>query len=189
MGLWNLVGGLALARMRPILEVTGTACLAELDEVVDVLGCQRGSINPERIAPLRDWRRKIGPLEDASLPIYFQSTAAGVAILVASDEVSAGDLEWRIGSSVGNFWDSCDDLLQAGGGYSRSEFQGIKTTLRGVENAWRDGDIRLLSDDGADVERIYGNRLTQIRSHYPKRRQIARVVAECAGWDIPAAPL
>lgn len=185
MDLWSRAGGLSLARMRPILEVAGAPRLAEIDDVV--AGCSAPGVpgGAEKIASLRSWRSEIGALEDSSTPTYFQSTAAGVAILVASQEIPASDSEWRIRSSVGNFWDSCDDLLHAGGGYSRAEFQGIKTTLRGVEDIWRDGDVRLLSDEGVDVAAAYAERLSRIRSNYPKRRQIARVVAECAGWNIP----
>ncbi|MFD3957424.1 MULTISPECIES: hypothetical protein [Streptomyces] len=185
MDLWSLTGGLSLARMRPILEVAGTSRLAEIDDIV--AGCSGPAVpgGAEKIASLRSWRSEIGALEDSSDPSYFQSTAAGVAILVASQELPSGDREWRIRSSVGNFWDSCDDLLQAGGGYSRAEFQGIKTTLRGVEDIWREGDFRLLSEEGVDVAELYAERLSKIRSSYPKRRQIARVVAECAEWNIP----
>lgn len=87
---------------------------------------------------------------------------------------------------MGNFWNSCDDLLQAGGGYSRAEFQGIKTTLRGVEDMWREGDFHLLSEEGADMAKSYAARLSKIHSNYPKRRQIARVIAECAEWNTSA---
>lgn len=185
MDLWSLTGGLSLARMRPILEVAGASRLAEIDDIV--AGCSAPGVpgGTEKIASLRSWRSEIGTLEDSSTPAYFQSTAAGVAILVASQELPASDREWRIRSSVGNFWDSCDDLLHVGGGYSREEFKGIKTTLRGVEDIWRDGDIHLLSNEGVDAAEVYAERLSRIRSNYPKRRQIARVVAECAGWSIP----
>ncbi len=50
---------------------------------------------------------------------------------------------------------------------------------------WREGDFRLLSEEGADVSELYAERLSKIRSSYPKRRQIARVVAECAKWNTP----
>lgn len=185
MDMWSLVGGLALARMRPVLEVAEASRLAEIDDIVDGCSAPAVSGDAEKIDSLRSWRSEIGVLEESSTPFYFQSTAAGVAILVASKELPAADREWRIRSSVGNFWDSCDDLLQAGGGYSRAEFQGIKTTLRGVEEMWREGDFRLLSDGGADVAEVYAERLSRIRSSYPKRREIARVVAECAGWNAP----
>ncbi|MEU5068880.1 hypothetical protein ACR3S4_02395 [Streptomyces sp. CH8.1] len=185
MDLWSLTGGLSLARMRPILEVAGAPHLAEIDDIV--AGCSGSAVpgGAEKIALLRSWRSEIGALEDSSDPSYFQSTAAGVAILVVSHELPPDDREWRIRSSVGNFWDSCDDLLQAGGGYARAEFRGIKTTLRGVEDMWREGDFRLLSEEGVDVAELYAERLSKIHSGYPKRRQIARVVAECAEWSLP----
>lgn len=189
MDMLSLIGGLALARMRPILEVAEASHLTEIDEIVAGCGARAVSGGAEKIASLRSWRREIGVLEDSSIPSYFQSTAAGVAILVVSKELPAADREWRIRSSVGNFWDSCDDLLQAGSGYSRAEFQGIKMTLRGVEDMWRDGDFRLLSDRGADVAEVYAERLDRIRFSYPKRREIARVVAECAEWRIPGTSL
>lgn len=183
MDLWSLTGGLSLARMRPILEVVGASRLADIDDVVAGCGAPGLPVGAGKIASLRTWRSEIGALEDSSTPAYFQSTAAGVAILVASQELPASDREWKIRSSVSNFWDSCDDLLSTGG-YSRVEFQGIKTTLRGVEDIWRGGDIRLLVEEGVDVSAVYAERLSRIRSSYPKRRQIARVVAECAGWRI-----
>lgn len=189
MDLWTLAGGLALARMRPILEVAGTSRLGEIDDIVDACGTPGIPGRAEKIASLRSWRSEIGALEDSSIPTYFQSTAAGVAILVASQELPENGRGWRIRSSVGNFWDSCDDLLHAGGGYSSNEFQGIKTTLRGVEDIWCDGDIGLLSDREADAAEVYAERLSKIRSNYPKRRKIARIVAECAGWDIPSISL
>lgn len=189
MDLWSLIGGLSLARMRPILEVVGASRLVEIDEIVVGCGVPGVPVGAEKIASLRTWRSEIGALEDSSTPTYFQSTAAGVAILVASQELPASDREWKIRSSVDNFWDSCDDLLSAGGGYSRAEFRGVKTTLRGVEDIWRDGDVRLLAEEGVDVSEVYAERLARIRSGYPKRRQIARVVAECAGWSIlPISP-
>ena len=187
MDLWSLTGGLSLARMRPILEVAGAPHLAEIDDIV--AGCSGPAVpgGAEKIASMRSWRSEIGALQDSSNPSYFQSTAAGVAILVASQELPSEDREWRIRSSVGNFWDSCDDLLQAGNGYSRTEFQGIKTTLRGIEDMWREGDFRLLSENGVDFAELYAERLSKIRSSYPKRRQIARVVAECAEWNAPTS--
>ncbi|MFE5941864.1 hypothetical protein [Streptomyces sp. NPDC056480] len=186
MDMWSLAGGLALARMRPVLELAGaeTSRLAEIDDIV--AGCSAPHVpsGTEKIDSLRNWRSEIGALEDSSTPSYFQSTAAGVAILVASKELPDADRGWRITSSIGNFWDSCDDLLQAGDGYSRAEFQGIKTTLRGVEDMWREGDFHLLTGEGVDVAKAYAERLSRIRYSYPKRRDIARVVAECGQWDI-----
>lgn len=183
MELFNLVGGLSLARMRPVLEVAGTPFLAEIDAVVAACNDSEYPGCAEEIASLRNWRSEIGALEDSSEPEYFQSTAAGVAMLVTTSELSESDREWKIRSSVGNFWESCDDLVHAGGGYSRREFQGIKTTLYGVEEFWINGDLRLLSEEGARVTDVYSARLSKIRSNYPKRRGIARVVAECAGWE------
>ncbi|MFE6187683.1 hypothetical protein ACFQ6U_24965 [Streptomyces sp. NPDC056465] len=172
-----------------MLEVARTSRLAEIDAIVAACSIPGGPGDAKEIASLRGWRSEIGTLEDSSIPAYFQSTAAGVAILVASSDLPASDREWKIRSSVGNFWDSCDDLLHAGGGYSSVEFKGIKTTLRGVEDIWREGDIRLLSREGADIVEAYAERLSKIRSNYPKRRQIAQVVAKCAGWDIPTISL
>jgi hypothetical protein len=189
MGLVTLTGGLSLARMRPFLEVAGTLFLAEIDDIVaacigsKVPGCAA------EVASLERWRSEIGVLEDASTPGYFQSTAAGVAILVASRESTRSDREWRIRSSVGNFWASCDDLLHAGGGYSKPDFKGVKTTLQGVEDIWRDGDIRSLGGASGSIVDVYSERLRKIRSSYPMRRRIARVVAECAGWESPGVPL
>ncbi|WP_141726889.1 hypothetical protein [Streptomyces niveus] len=161
--------------------------MGEIDDIIAAGGSAQGFAGVvEKVASLKSWRSEIGALEDSSAPTYFQSTAAGVAILVASETVPANDREWRIRSSVANFWDSCDDLLHAGGGYSRIELRAIKTTLRGVEDIWRAADIRLLSDGGADDAKVYVERLAKIHSNYPKRRQIARVVAESAGWDISA---
>ncbi len=88
MDLWSLTGGLSLARMRPILEVAGASHLAEIDDIV--AGCSGPAIpgGAEKVASLRSWRSEIGALEDSSDPSYFfLSTAAGVAILVASQEL------------------------------------------------------------------------------------------------------
>ncbi|MFF2954940.1 hypothetical protein ACFVVU_26780 [Kitasatospora sp. NPDC057965] len=186
MELWMLAGGLSLARMRPILEVSGTSRMEEIDDIIVSLGASDVREYSEKIAKLESWRREIGPLEDSSAPTYFQSTAAGVAILAISREISASDREWRIESSVGNFWSSCDDLLHAGGGYLRPEFRGVSTTLRGVENIWREGDLQVLSVGGPDAINAYNVRLAKIRSNYAKRREIAQVFAECAGWHISA---
>ncbi|MFE5723748.1 hypothetical protein [Streptomyces erythrochromogenes] len=163
--------------------------MAEIDSIIAACSAPEVSNYAREVDVLRSRRSEIGVLEDASTPGYFQSTAAGVAILAVARESPASDREWRIRSSVGNFWDSCDDILHAGGGYSRGEFQGIKTTLRGVEDAWRDGDTRLLSETRSDLSKVFEDRLSKVRSNYPKRRQIARVVAECAGWNIPADPV
>lgn len=187
MDTWSLVGGLALARMRPVLEVSGASHLAEIDDIVAACSAPAFPGSAEKIAALRSWRSEIGVLEDSSTPSYFQSTAAGVALLVASKERPEADRTWRIRSSIGNFWDSCDGLLQAGGGYSRAEFQGIKTTLRGVEEMWHEGDLLLLSDERANSAEVYAERLSKIRANYPKRREIAQIVAECGGWSISSA--
>ncbi|MET8983747.1 hypothetical protein ABZX85_50140 [Streptomyces sp. NPDC004539] len=181
---WSLVGGLSLARMRPILEVSGDLHLVEIDGIVSGVGASEVPEGAEKVALLRNWRSGIGTLEDSSTPTYLQAVAAGVAILVVSKELPANDRDWRIRSGVGNFWDSCDELLHAGGGYAMAELKEIKTTLRGVENMWRDGDALLLSDREADSVEVYSQRLSLIRSKYPRRRKIARVVAECAGWNV-----
>jgi hypothetical protein len=183
MDLITFAGALAIARMRPVLEVARTPFLSEIDRFVDACGeAVVLSCVPE-MESLQHWRRKIGPLDDSSVPEYFQSTAAGVAILAAAYEGGSNDRGWRIKSNVANFWASCDDLLHAGNGYSRSEFQGIKTTLQGVEDMWREGDVRALSLQEGDPAVSFRARLSKVRSNYPKRRNVARIVAECAGWD------
>ncbi|WP_446040550.1 hypothetical protein [Streptomyces sp. SID1121] len=163
-------GGLALARIRPMLEVAGTPFLVEINNVIDECGDSEPLCQALGIDVLREWRDSIGPLEDSSVPEYFQSTAAGVAVLVAGKEGSATDRERRVRSSEGNFWDSCDDLLHAGGGFSRAEFQGIKTTLRRGEDIWQEGDARLISESSGDPVGIFARRLSKFRANYPRRR-------------------
>jgi hypothetical protein len=185
MDLLALTGGLCLARMRPILECAGTPRLEQIDNVVAACGTTELRDAAKSIASLTTWRATIGQIEESSTPTYFQANAIRVATVAISNEMPVRDREWQIRCISGNFWDSCDDLLDSGGGFSRKEFKGIKTTLRGIEDMWLDGDIRLLYEPGVDVGRIYAERLSKIRSNYPKRRAIARIVAECGGWEPP----
>ncbi|MEW1725218.1 hypothetical protein [Streptomyces sp. NPDC093109] len=185
MGMISLMGGLSLARMMPILEVSGASFLREIDSIVAACGASERISQAQAVDVLRGMRSIIGPLEDSFTPDYFQATAAGVAIIVATEGEAAGVGEFRMRSSIGNFWDSCDDLLHSDGGYSRMEFQGIKSTLRGVEDIWQDGDSRIISASANDPIPAFVERLSLIRANYPRRRRIARVFAECAGWDIP----
>ncbi|MFF4371468.1 hypothetical protein [Streptomyces sp. NPDC001594] len=169
--------------MLPILECTGSSHVDEIDHIVNF--CSTAAIPEETkiITSLTNRRENLGQLEDSSTPAYFESTALAIALLVTS-EPHGRDREWRIESMVGNFWDSCDDLLHSSGGYSREEFKGIKTTLRGIEDMWHEGDVQLFHQ-GGNLGGTYTERLSKIRSNYPKRRQIARIIAECGRWETP----
>ena len=186
MDLTGLAGALALVRMRPVLEVAGTPFLAEIDSIVAACGALETSGCAKEVRLLRAWKKEIDPVEDAFEPIYFQSAAADLAVLVASQESDVSDREFSIRVTVGNFWNSCDSLLHARGGYSRAEYKGIKTTPRGVENMWCDRDVFLLSEGRDNLAKVFAERLSEIYSKYPKRKEIARIIAECGGWDIPA---
>ncbi|MEU3901786.1 hypothetical protein [Streptomyces sp. NPDC045251] len=173
---------MALARMMPVLEIAGAPFLDEVERIVSACGTVDEVNLQAEVASLSAWRQKIGPLEDSSDATYFQSTAAGVAVLVADVRVLATDRDWRIVANVSNFWASCDDILHRGDGFSRGEFRGVKTTLEGVENLWKERDEALLSGHPEASLSIFLRRLSEIRSHYPKRRQVARIIGECAGW-------
>ncbi|WP_445277175.1 hypothetical protein [Streptomyces sp. DSM 41033] len=181
MELVRLVAALSLARMRPILVVAGAPCLEEIDHIVAVGGMGEPSRDLE-VATLKKERKRIGPLDDSAIPEYFQSTAAGIAVSVTSEASVVEDEGKRISSNIANFWDSCDDIMHAGNGYA-SPGLGIKTTLRGVEDMWQADDVRLLSASPRDSLGVFAVRLSEIRDKYPKRYQVAQVLADCAGWN------
>lgn len=174
----GLAGLLSLARMIPILEVAVIPSSPFVAAAVTAFGALDFPISSPEVDALIRWRREIGPVPDASDPEYFHSTAATIAVFVAAGPV---DREWRIRASIENFWNSCDDLLHRGDGYRRSEFQGIRTTLRGVEDEWRKLDLRQLAE-AVDPQHVFEERKATIRKNLPRRREVARLVAECAGW-------
>lgn len=182
MNLVKLRGALCLVRMKPILEMASTPFLVEIDSIVAACSMHEAPDLSAEVGSLREWRCRIGMLDDSLAREYFQSTAAGIAILVAEPhEITPTEVNWRISSSVANFWDSCDDILHRTEGYSRGELVGIKTTLRGVEDIWRDRDFEILASQ-ADPRIAFLDRLAKIQSNVPRRVEVARIVADCAGW-------
>ncbi|MEV4969043.1 hypothetical protein ACFWZK_19425 [[Kitasatospora] papulosa] len=158
--------------------------MKEIDHIVTTCGMGEQFSGGRTISALKRARRRIGPLEDSATPDYFQSTAAGIAISVASKEnTTAEDLDHKMRSNIANFWDSCDDIMHAANGYASPEFAGIKTTLRGVEDMWQAEDERLLWASPRDSKEVFAGRLCLIREKYPKRQRIAQIVADCAGWS------
>jgi hypothetical protein len=180
----RFIGGLALARMWPVLEVAGSPFLAELDEIVVRCGTRESVECAAEVESLNLWREKYGKLEDSRESGYFASIAAGVALMVVSKDFDADVRRWRVTSNVSNFWAACDDILHVGGGFLRAEFKGVKMTLEAVEDVWRHRDVELFAVASEARGGIYDERLSKVRSTYPKRREIARVLADCAGWVV-----
>ncbi|SDJ04092.1 hypothetical protein [Nonomuraea jiangxiensis] len=135
----------------------------------------------EAVASLRHWRERLHG-HDIARPGYYQSTAAGVGLLVAApDAMDPRERFARINAVIGNFWDCCDDLVHAAGGFTTTPLRRLTTTLRGVEDLWFDREAEALSG-GAEPYEVLESGLRAIEGKAGAREEAARAVARCAGW-------
>ncbi|MFI0939220.1 hypothetical protein [Streptomyces sp. NPDC021020] len=177
-------GALRLARMLPVLEALGTPFLGELDAVVTACGAAESSPGFESVAgKLRRWSDDLSGGVDVFLPDYYRATALAVALLVAAPGgLSPSEVFGKINANTGNFWNCCDNIVHKGGGFRDPALRSIKTTLRGVENAWFERDSQLLRQSG-EPRHVLRARLREIEEKAPTRRAMAREFVICAGWD------
>ncbi|WP_157520400.1 hypothetical protein [Herbidospora daliensis] len=181
----TFIGLLSLARMRPVIDMASCPLVPEIDAIIDSGKSSPGKIPSDVIRSVEGWYSGIEVIDDDVKPLYFQVTAVHVALTVASEVLSPREREWRVNADIKNFWKSCDSLLHAGGGFTSPVYSGIKTTMEGVEDVWIEQDVKSFKNPRSDVVVEFGHRLAAIRSNYPKRVRIARLIAKCAGWPIP----
>jgi hypothetical protein len=180
-------GALRLARLLPILDVLRTPFLPDLRSVVS--GCD----SPDPVAltgavtSLRYWRTRLAGATDVALPAYYESTAAGVALLVATpDAMEARERFDRINAVAGNFWNCCDGIVHRADGFRSPPLRTLKTTLRGVEDLWFGRDVALLASP-ADPHEVLAARLRDLAGKSDARRAVAELIVRCAGWPFPGA--
>ncbi|MEV0619174.1 hypothetical protein AB0I81_38065 [Nonomuraea sp. NPDC050404] len=190
----TISGALRLARLLPILDVLHTPFLPDLRTVVSHCDAPAPVIDPEAAASdalsgavtsLRQWRARLAEATDVALPSYYQSTAAGIALLVATPDATDPRSRFaRINAIAGNFWNCCDDIVHRAGGFRAPPLRTLKTTLRGVEDLWFNRDLTLLAGP-ADPHDVLEDRLRELARKGEARREVAELIAHCAGWPPP----
>lgn len=182
-------GALRLARALPVLDAIGTPYADDLRTVIAT--CDRPGGTPgDVVAALRRHRAGTAGRDDVARPGYYQATAAGIALLVAApgtglasgpEPLAVPERFARINVMIGNFWNSCDDLVHDAGGFRSPPLRQLRTTLRGVEDQWFERDTALLTGP-SDPHDVLERRLADLSAKAPARAAVAETIARCAGW-------
>jgi hypothetical protein len=182
----TVAGALRLARMLPVLEASRAPFLTALATIVNTRGPRPNTTVDEPVHLIRHWRNSYEPTQDVQSPPYLQALAAGIALAVAGIGDPA-DRYMKIEHSTANFWAICDDVVHRVDGYRSPAFAGLKTTLHGVENLWQRRDAEALAS-GLAMHEVFEQQIAQIQSSILRRREVAQVIARCAGWAIKNHP-
>ncbi|MFD6950985.1 MULTISPECIES: hypothetical protein [unclassified Nocardiopsis] len=178
----TFLGVLAMMRLKPFLEVADAPFIGAVNEMVNSSRVGIFDTFDEKYSEIREWKRLQGVVEDACTREGVLAYGASFVMHVAGAEVEEPRFRAKwMSHAHSDFWRTCDDIIDLGGGFSRTEFRGIKTTLEGVERIWQEKDNALLGP-GVDLENSFRERLGEIERNIPRREVFARVLAECGGW-------
>jgi len=178
----TVVGALRMVRFLPVLEVSALPVIDEVQAIVMSRG-RDPYTNVERdAATVRRWA-DVGEdiTQDTDSPEYLQLIACDITLAVAGTDWTEDIRKDHIEIETLAFWQTCDDLVHHVDGYSLPVFRGIKTTLQGVEDIWRERDWAAVTS-GVPLSQAFETVYRQIENSIVKRREIALAVGRCAGW-------
>jgi hypothetical protein len=178
----TVVGALRVVRFLPVLQVSGLPVIDEVQAIVMSRG-RDPYANVERDATTVRRFADVGEdiPQDIDSPEYLQLIACDIVLAVAgidwTEEIRRGHIE----IVTRTLWKTCDDLVHEAGGYSLPVFRGMKTTLQGVEDIWRERDWAAVTS-GVPLGQAFETMCREIQKSMVKRREIAEAVGRCAGW-------
>jgi|GEM_PF-5234407 len=178
----ELFGGLCLARMRPILEVTGTTLLPEIDRVVAACGNPTRPENHDDVLAMLNRRIRIGGSDQLPPDDNVEQLALAVAVFTGSDHASEDLRRERVVANAQDFWTNLDWYVA----HLDDDFEHDPTSGRFdrnvIERVHQSDDLRALAN-ASDPLREYGQRLTEVRSTYAGLQEMAGRVVQSAEWE------